>query len=92
MNFWTSESAFFATWLHRQKPADILPTQVGSTVNILDLLDNGDLIAVMFNASGNLAHRALDILKHRYKDEQYWLNEMNRDQYPEQENETTDWG
>jgi hypothetical protein len=86
---WTSESDFFAQWLAKQKQASILPNQVNSTINILDRLDNGDLISVMFNATGDLSLKALNLLKHRYEDELYWLNEMNSTRETDDE---VDWG
>lgn len=92
MNLWTSDSAFFAHWLGRQPEASILPNQVGVTTHILERLDNGDLISVLYHAKGDLAVRALDELKKRYEGERYALDEMNRTQYPEDEDATTDWG
>ena len=91
MNPWSAESAYFATWLHRQKPASILPSQVCATVNIVDRLDNGDLICILYNGKGDLALKALDILKRRYEDELQALNEMNRPQYPENDDVANHW-
>ena len=86
------DDKFFCDWLSRQPEATILSNQVDVVVNILDRLDSGDLIRVMFYGKGLLALEALEILKKRYEEELYWLNESNRTQYPEDEDETTDWG
>jgi hypothetical protein len=92
MNPWNTESETFAHWLGMQASPTILPNQVGVVGDILDRLGNGDLICVMFNCSGEPAMKALNMLKHRYEEERYALDEMNRTQYPEDEDETTDWG
>lgn len=92
MNPWTTESAYFAHWLGKQKEASILPNQVNAAAGMLDRLDTGDIISVMFNAKGDVAMKALDLLKHRYEEEQYWLSESNATQYPGDEDDAIDWG
>lgn len=72
-----SESAFFVNWLHQHRDASILPSQVETTEFILDRLEVGDLVSVLFN-SERLAPRALTVLKARYEDERHALEEMNR--------------
>lgn len=85
------DDKFFCDWLSRQPEATILSNQVDVVVNILDRLDSSDLIRVMFYGKGLLALEALEILKKRYEEEQYWVNESNRTQYPGEE-DATDWG
>ena len=77
------ESSFFAHWIGSQPDANISSKQVKVTTHILERLDNGDLISVMFYADGNLSLRALDELKRRYKYDRFALEEMNCTQYPE---------
>lgn len=70
------DSKFFVEWLSRQKPAGILPTQTATVVNIMDRLDTGDLISVMYFGSDSEALRALNLLKDKFEEEQYWMAQM----------------
>lgn len=92
MNPWNTESVTFAHWLGRQGEPAILPNQVNVVVNIVDRMDNGDLISVLYQGNDASALAALKVLRHRFEDEMYWLDQMNQSQYPEDEDATTDWG
>lgn len=92
MSPWTSESSFFAHWLGRQGDATILPNQVNVVGNIFDRMDNGDLISVLFQGNDDCALKALKVLRHRFEDEMYWLDQMSAAQSMEMENGQIDWG
>lgn len=87
-----ADSEHFSHWIGKQPNSTILPSQVDSTTHVLEYLGNGDLISVMLHAEGELSLRALDELKKRWEDEKLALDEMNRAQYSDDENASTDWG
>lgn len=91
MNHWNSEPTNFVHWLSRQKAPSMLANQAKSCALILSRIDTGDLISVMYYGDSRERVIALDILIKRFQEEQYWVNESNRTQYPEDEN-ATDWG
>ena len=86
------ESKHFASWLGRQAPAMILPNQFKAAMTIADRMNNGDLISVMFHGDQPSCLTALSKLKLRFEEEQYWINESNRTEYPGDEDAARDWG
>ena len=86
-----NESWYFAQWIGSQKRPSILWNQSQAVKNIMDRVNNEDLISVLFNGSDEEAIKALKVLKHRYEDEQYWLDQISSNYMREMADET-DWG
>lgn len=70
------ESKFFAIWLARQDPPGILPTQSAAVFDVIERLPTADLISVLYYGSDSESLAALNMLRDRYEEEQYWLDEL----------------
>ncbi|CAB5220026.1 hypothetical protein UFOVP239_33 [uncultured Caudovirales phage] len=75
--FLVNESVDFAHWLARQGNPGILPNQANVVFGIQDRLDTPNLILVLYFGDEINAARALKILKHRYADEAYQLDQIS---------------
>lgn len=65
----SDESSYFVSWLSAQLEPSIIATQVECVINVLDRLDTGDLVSVLYHGKPETSSKALEILKKRFDDE-----------------------